>query len=331
MRALIVGLGNVGRRHLANLRRLEPKAHVTAWRRQSGAGGRDTGDAGADEVVYSIEDALRSKPDCAVIANPSSQHVATASALAREGIPLLIEKPLSDGLPGIDELLAACESRGIALMVGYNFRHYRPLQSAKRALDEGRIGRLMSLRVEVGQYLPDWAPGLDYRKSSSASRALGGGALLELSHELDTSRWLLGEVTQVSAQLARLSDLDIDVEDTAEITLVFQSGAIGSVHLDMTRRPMARSCRVIGTEGTLTWDWQDHRTRLYSPKEGRWEDVAPAAQQERNEMYLSEMGHFLACVRGERKPFADGRDAKRVLEIVLAAKRSAAEQRTIRI
>ena len=114
-------------------------------------------------------------------------------------------------------LLALCHQRRLVLMVGYNFRFYPPLQAMRQALVEGCIGRLISLRAEAGQYLPDWRPGSDYRQGASARRELGGGVVLELSHELDYIRWLGGEVESVGALVGKLSDLEIEVEDTAEI------------------------------------------------------------------------------------------------------------------
>jgi len=331
VRALIVGLGSIGRRHLANLRLIEPTAHITIWHQRSKR--RDVAEAPspADCVVYRLKDALDTKPDAALITNPASLHVETGLALARQGIHLFIEKPLSNTLDGVDELLGLCRQRGLVLMVGYNFRFYRPLQVMRQALIEGRIGRLIALRAEVGQYLPGWRPGSDYRHGVSARSDLGGGAVLELSHELDYVRWLVGEVKTVSAQVGHLSDLEIDVEDTAEIILQFRSGAIGNVHLDMVDRATTRTCRIIGTEGTLTWDMVRDHVRLFSAATNTWSDLHAAKTIERNEMYIAELRHFLDCVRGKDTPIVSGDDGRRVLEIALAAKQSSQEQRVVEL
>src|SRR5215813_3907127 len=93
-------------------------------------------------------------------------------------------------------------------------------------LAERAIGKVIASRVKVGQYLPDWHPWGNYRQSYSAQGELGGGANLDAIHEIDYVRWLLGEVA------GKLSQLQIDTEDVAEILLRFENGAVGEIHLD---------------------------------------------------------------------------------------------------
>jgi predicted dehydrogenase len=331
MRVLIVGLGSIGRRHLVNLRLIEPSAHIIIWHQLSRRRDRAESSSLADCVVYRLEDAIDTKPDVALVTCPASLHIETGLALALQGIHLFIEKPLSNTLDGVDELLDLCSERSLVLMVGYNFRFYRPLQVMRQALTEGRIGRPIALRAEAGQYLPEWRPGSDYRQSVSARQDLGGGAVLELSHELDYVRWLVGEVKTVSAQVGHLSDLEIDVEDTAEIILQFRNGTIGSVHLDMIRRPATRTCRIIGTKGTLTWDWSTNCVQFFSAATNRWSDLHPVEMIDRNEMYITELHHFLDCARGNDAPIVSGENGRRVLEIALAAKQSSQDQRVVEL
>lgn len=329
MRALLVGLGSIGRRHLANLRRIDPDAHITVWHQFSKPGDATQTSAPVDCEVYHLEDALDTKPDVALITNPASLHIPTALPLAREGIHLLIEKPLSNSLEGVDELLALCDERSLVLMVGYNLRFYRPLQVMRQALAEGRIGRILAFRAEVGQFLPEWRPRTDYRHSVSARRELGGGVVLELSHELHYARWLVGEIKAVSAQLDHMSDLEIDVEDTAEIILRFRNGAIGSVHLDMIQRAPTRTCRVIGTEGTLTWDGVCHSVRLFTAATNGWSNLCRAELIDRDEMFFAELRHFLSCVEEDETPLVNGDDGRRVLEVALAARQSSSNQQVV--
>ncbi len=331
MRALIVGLGSIGRRHLANLRLLEPSADITIWHQRSKL--QDTAQAlsPADRAVYNLEDALDIQHDVALITNPASLHMDTGLTLAREGIHLFIEKPLSNALDGVDELISLCCKRSLTLMVGYNLRFNKPLQIVRQALADGRIGRPVALRAEVGQYLPEWRPGKDYRETVSAKRELGGGAVLELSHELDYARWLFGDVKTVSAQVGHLSDLEMDVEDTAEIILQFSSGVIGSVHLDMIQQPATRTCRITGTEGMLTWDGMSHRVQLFSAATATWSDLHSAKTIERNEMYVAELRHFLDCVKGNKVPSVSGEDGRCVLEVALAVKRSSRDQKVVEL
>lgn len=331
VRGLIVGLGSIGRRHLANLRQIEPSADVTVWRQHARPSDEPADAPQADRTVFDLDDALGTRPQFALITGPASTHVQTALELAGCDVHLLIEKPLSNGQEGVDRLLAQCRGARLALLVGYNLRFSPPLQIMRQAILDGRVGRVLSIRAEVGQYLPDWRPGVDYRRSVTARRDLGGGVLLELSHEIDYVRWLVGEVTEVSARVGHVSDLEIDVEDTADITLLFATGATGTIHLDMVQRAPSRACKVVGTEGTLTWDGPTHHVRWYEAASAEWTDLCPASPRDRNETYLAELRHFLDCVAGSATPAVTGEDGRRVLQIALAARQSSEERRVVTV
>lgn len=329
VRGLVVGLGSIGRRHLANLRALLPAAQLTVWRQHARPENAAGDSSPANRVVFSLEDALASRPTFAFIASPASLHVPTALELARRGVHLFIEKPLSHSLEGVDELIELCRG-GVLVQVGYNFRFHRPLELLREALRAGRIGRPVSLRAEVGQYLPDWRPGADYTQTATAQRRLGGGVLLELSHELDYARWLLGEVESVLAQSARAGDLEIDVEDTADVLLRFVGGATAAIHLNMLERAPRRCCRVTGTDGTLDWEAASSQVRLYEAGAGQWTDVHPAGPLDRNAMYLAEAADFLACLREGRAPRVSLEEGRRTLAVALAAKQSSHNQRSVK-
>jgi predicted dehydrogenase len=110
-------------------------------------------------------------------------------------------------------------------MVGYNLRFMKSLKKFREILKKNTIGKILSIRSEVGSYLPSWRPDSDYKKSVSAIKKLGGGVLLELSHDIDYLVWLFGNVKWVSSTIHRQSNLKIDTEDTAHITLCL-SGVI---------------------------------------------------------------------------------------------------------
>jgi predicted dehydrogenase len=314
MRVLIVSFGSIARRHLANLRTLEPAAQVTILRRAV--------DPDLPEVqVTTLEAALARRPDAALICSPASDHIRVARQLAEAGVALFIEKPLSHSLDGVSDLVTFAREQKLPLMVGYCLRYFEPLRLAREALLAGRIGQLRHLSAEVGQYLPDWRPETDYRTGVTAQKALGGGALLELSHELDYVRWLAGEVDTLDAELTQLSSLEIDVEDSADLTLRFASGARGTIHLDLLARPAYRRCRMIGSEGTLEVDFIAGTARVFEHES--WHELAPL-HIDRNAMYLAELSHFLHCVQSGAEPEISGRDGARVIELIAQARTSAA-------
>ena len=331
MNYLVAGLGSIGRRHLKNIKALDPDASVTIWHTHSKRDRYDPLNENGDNVVYSDDDALQSRPDVAFITNPAPFHIPVAKKLAGGGIDLFIEKPLSTNLSDIDQLQRICHERKNIIMVGYNLRFHRPFQIIKQSLESGSIGTILSIRAEVGQYLPDWRPDSDYRSSVSARKDLGGGAVLELSHELDYVRWLVGEVASVFAHVGRLSDLEMDCEDTAEIILKFKNGVIGSVHLDMVQRVPTRYCRIIGTEGTILWDGTTDSVSYFAIKKPGWTLLHPPNNTDRNEMYLSELRHFLDCVKTRKEPAIGIEDGRRALAIAIAVLQSSEENRSVSV
>ena len=324
---LIVGLGSIGRRHLKVLRDVLPRAAAVVLRRP----GRDLdSEPGADiQLVYDVDAALDIGVDAAIIASPAHLHLETALALADAGVHLLVEKPLSNKTDGVSDLLSLCRAKGTVLQVGYCLRFDPSLAAMKDAIDAGRIGRPLSLRAEVGQYLPDWRPGTDYREGVSARAALGGGVLLELSHEIDYAGWIAGEVVSVQALLDRVSDLDIDVEDLAELSLEFAGGMRGSLYLDFLQRSPVRTCKVIGTRGTVVWDGIAHEARLYDAGTGQWETVFPGGGITVDGILAAQSRHFIECVRGRSEPLVSGEDGLRALKVVEAARRSNARRERV--
>lgn len=324
---LIVGLGSIGRRHLGNLRTLA-YPDVVLCRTGKGPSGAAPIEGYRNE--RSLAAALSHRPIATIVANPTSLHVETAILAAEAGSHLLIEKPVSHSEEGLDRLAAVVEARALKVLVGFQFRFHPGLLAVKRMLEEERIGPVRSVHAHWGEYLPDWHPGEDYRQGYSARADLGGGVLLTLCHPFDYLRWLLGEVRTVAASTSH-DGLNLDVEDTADVILSFESGVTGTVHLDYVQRPPSHWLRLTGELGTILWDNADGAVRVWHAETREWETIPPPAGFERNTMFLAEMRHFLECVEGKVEPRVTLTDGVRALQIALAAKRAAAEGRTIEV
>lgn len=321
-RILIVGLGSIGKRHLRLLRSLMPNADIKVLRHKITDGiSQDSND-----YFFCIEDAIIFAPQVAVIASPAPFHMKVAQKLAEVGVHLLIEKPLSTSLDGISELIEVCKQKNLVLSTGYNLRFLQSLQYYKKVLDEGVIGKVLSVRCEVGQYLPSWRLKTDYRESVSAKRDLGGGVLLELSHELDYLRWIFGEVGWVKATLSKQSDLEIDVEDTAHLILGLmqkssKKNLICSVNLDFIRHDTTRLCTAIGERGSLRWNGLTSQITLYESGGKEWRELLHSPHLP-DDSYLAELSCFIDCVTNNKIPPISGEDGLKVMKIIDAAYKS---------
>ena len=297
MKWLIVGLGSIGRRHLNNLAALG-QADIMLLRTHRSTLPDD--ELAAYPVETSFDAALVHKPDAVIIANPSALHLDAAIPAAQAGCHLLLEKPVSAKLDErVNVLQRAVDQAGVTTLVGFQFRFHPVLEKLKASLDAGLIGRPLTFRAHWGEYLPGWHPWEDYRQSYAARRELGGGVVNTLCHPLDYVRWLFGEVHSLYALTDQVSDLEIDVEDLAEITLTFESGIVGSVHLDYFQQPPAHWLEINGTQGHIRWDSETGIARFYTELEDRWVSIEPPVGFERNALFLAEMRHFLSVINGE--------------------------------
>lgn len=329
MKILIAGLGSIGRRHLRNLLALGEK-DIVLYRTFQATLPDD--ELTPFPIETDLHAALAHHPQAVVVANPTALHLNVAIPAAEAGCHLLLEKPISHSLRGIDHLEEALKRGGGQVLVGFQFRFHPTLQQAARLLQEGAIGRPLSARAHWGEFLPGFHPWEDYRHSYAARDDLGGGVILTLCHPFDYLCWLLGEIDALWAFAAKLSDLELNVVDTAEIGLRFRSAAIGSLHLDYNQRPSAHHLEIIGTLGTLRWDNTNAQLSLYragQAQPARWEAFPVPAGFERNDLFLAEMRHFLAVARGSEKSVCTLQDGVRALRLALGAHESAQTQRMI--
>lgn len=328
-RYLIVGLGSIGRRHLRNLLELRPGCRVAVLR--SGLPGSAVSPIG-DGVIEcrTWDEALAFAPRAAIVAGPATTHIASARRLVAVGVPVLVEKPLADELSGVGDLVELAERMGVPAAVGYNLRLRPSLIQVRALVAKGAIGTVAAARAEVGQYLPDWRPGARYQDGVSARRDLGGGPLLELSHEFDYLYWMFGCPETVTARGGRYGSLEIDVEDVVEVTLEFSGRGrmLANVHLDFLQRAPDRRCRFIGSEGTLIWDAVADTIDIFRAGTGRWERITfPPA--EGDETYLDQLRQFLAAAEGGTLTLPTLAEGCDVLAIADAAARSLKEGRTV--
>lgn len=292
MRIAVLGCGSIGRRHLSNLRALgqfdllafDPVPHARV--------------AVRDELDIACYDALdevwERRPDVVFVTAPPDQHIPLALAAVQHSCHLFIEKPLSHALAGIDDLRAEIERRNLITMIGCNMRFHPGPTEVKRLLEAGAIGQVFHARIETGSYLPGWRPQSDYRQSYSASVAQGG-AILDCIHEIDLALWYFGAGAVVGAAQLPAHSIGLEVEGIAEILLWHDTSVLSSIHLNLVQRDYRRSCQIIGSEGTLHWDFVEGQVRHYQ-SDGTWQVFAQPPEWVVNQMYVDELRHFLECV-----------------------------------
>lgn len=328
MKFLIAGFGSIGRRHLRNLRALGEMDIILLRSHKSTL--PDDEITGLP-VETDITAALAHKPDAVIISNPTALHLDVAIPAAKAGCAILMEKPVSHSLDRLDEFKQAAKAGGAGVLLGYQFRFHTGLRQVKAWLMDGLIGRPLSFRAQWGEYLPNWHPWEDYRKSYTSRSDLGGGVVVTLSHPIDYLRWLLGDVKSLWAFSGRLSDLEIQVEDYAEIGMQFANGVTGSLHVDYYQQPPSHTLEITGTAGRVTWDNADGLARLFQAQTGQWSEFSLPANFDRNDLFIAETKHFLDIVQKKAEPVCSLADGEAALKLCLAVHESAARGQLVHL
>jgi predicted dehydrogenase len=256
-----------------------------------------------------------------------------ASACVRAGCDLFVEKPLSDGLAGLPELLALVERQARIVMVGYQLRFHPCFLRTQEIVRKGLLGNLLAVRAAVGEYLPGWHRYEDYRQMYAARADLGGGVILSQIHEFDYLYSLFGKAKRLFSIGGQWSNLEIDVEDVASTLMECEfAGRPLPVHLqqDYLQRPPQRQCEVIGDAGKAILDFPALSVTLYGA-EGNVADRFTCEQLDRNQLFIGEMQHFLDCVKTRSKPVVDLGEGIWSLKLALAAKESIATGRVVEL
>lgn len=322
MRGLLVGYGSIGRRHLTNFQDLGVHDWVLV---HTGRGTLAVDSPPGARIYDDLGEALRDEaPAFAVIANPTSAHVASATACLDAGSHVLLEKPVSHSVDGLDRLLEAARSRSAEVLVGFQFRFHPAVQRVRELVAGQTVGRALHAEVFWGEHLPSWHPWEDWRKGYAATRELGGGVHHTICHPFDYLRWWFGDAHVARATLTTHGPLELDVAEAADVLLRFDPDVTAHVRLDYWSRPQAHHVEITCTEGTIAWDFMTGELRVWSTATGAWETTNLASVESRNDLFLAEASHFLDVASSRAQPICTLDDGVAVVSLCAAIERAAA-------
>ena len=312
----VIGLGNIATRHRSNLKMLFPEVQLVVMSASGRIPKESVSDS--DHIAESIDEIIQLQVQFAIIASPAPFHAQHAIPLIKAGIPVLIEKPVSVTETDAQALIDAEAQYKTPVAVGYCLRYLPSAQQVRQMIQEGVIGNLYNAFIEIGQYLPDWRPTKDYRETVSAKTELGGGVLLELSHELDYAQWILGSLTPKYVVLRASEELGLEVEDNADLLMTTAKGAVVNIHLDFLQRKAHRKCRFIGSEGCIEWDLIRNEVVLIKAKEQQ--EIYSAPDWDKNQMYLEMVTDFIKKINGQPNQSISLQEAERTVGLIVEMK-----------
>ena len=306
-RGLVIGGGSAGSRHAEVLRTLIPSAdHIHVSSRDFESWWQIFGAESEEESV---------RIDFAIIASPAPMHLSQATALANASIPMLIEKPVTATLEEARLLEGHLSKLSVAAQVGYVLRYTPGFRFFRETLE--RLGTETVERVSVTShsFLPHWRKDSHYKDSVSANSELGGGVLLELSHELDYVTALFGFMKVISAKVSQSPELEIAVESGAVIEGELINGSPVFISLDMGNRFPERFCEVEWKGGTkVLWNVVEG-TVTQTGAESRISRTE-SSPSDRDDWYRTQLEYFLGVVDNIHQPVPSVKDAVRTMELI---------------
>jgi len=304
MKLLFCGLGQIARRHIEILQKAYTH-EIFALRRPSSI---PSGISGVRELS-SWSEAEKFSFDAAFITSPSHAHISQALECARRGIPLFIEKPLGSSTAGLAELVSLVQTKKLLTYVGYCFRFHPLVREFKKKLEGLTV---LHARVVFSSYMPDWRTKKNYQTSYIVRKALGGGVLLDCSHEIDLAEYFFGTVSAINGAAGRASTLTVDAEDYADMILKHPQ-TVTSLHLDFFSRVTQRYVEASTAELFLRLDLKKNLISI--GREGALQETA--YEVDRDLMYREQLRYFFDHLASGKPMMNSVPEAARLLKQLL--------------
>jgi predicted dehydrogenase len=335
MRILQVGLGSMGKRRVRNLQALRETDII-------GCDPRADRRAEAERLygiraVETFERGMNERPQAVVISTPPDLHYVYAAATVRAGLPFFMEANVLE--EGYDAFLTACGTARTVCAPSATLLHHPAVKLTRAAVNSGEIGRPLWLGFQYGQHLADWHPWEDYRAFYAARRETGA-AREAVPFELPWIQAVLGaRVSEVECVAHRTAALQCDIEDLFLMILRLANNTLAQVSIDVVQRAPVTCCRVVGDAGVIRWDFAEPSVWICSGNDGKTANLCWRQAQYAHgfrgysieEMYVEEMAHWLAAIRGEVAYGFTCAEERQNLRVLAAAEKSSETGRFVAV
>lgn len=317
-RILVIGVGSIGERHV-RCYLATGRAEIGICEINSVLRATISERYGIAEVFNDPDVALAQPWDAVLIATPAHTHIPIAIQAAKAGIHLILEKPLSTSLEGIEELRKLVEDKKLYNAVSYNYRAHPGIVSMKAALDSGRFGAPVQLYTVMGQNFPHYRPA--YRTIYFADRAKGGGAIQDsITHIFNVSEWLVGPITRICVDADHQALDGVTVEDTVH-AMARHGKVMASYAMNMYQQPNDSHLTIVCEKGTVRFSLHEKRWRYMLDVDGEWVDEFHE-MAERDTWYIHNANAILDGLEGKAPAPCSLEEGLQTLRVNLAALRS---------
>lgn len=311
-RIVIYGLGSIGRKHFNLIRKYFPNVEIGVIK--SGNSSMNKESCKADQNFKSSKEALNWSAEAAIISSPASYHFDHSKDFIKNGLTTLIEKPLDLDFANLKrwENLEKL-SKNSKILVGYVLRHDPAIKYIKNWLKNNSIGELINVQMLNGSWLPSWRKNINYKNSVSAVKTLGGGILLEQSHDINLASSLFGELKVKNVILRNTRQLELDVEEIANMNFVDKNNVPINIHMDFCSRTLIREILIRGSEGFIKWDIAKGILSLQKESIGI---ETHKFSNDPDKRLLIQLKHFIDIFEDKDKPLVSLSDGLNTLNLI---------------
>lgn len=257
-----------------------------------------------------------------VIATPTPLHISQSLAAAKANCHVLCEKPLSDKLDSIQELIDTLNATKRVGATAFNLRSTSAMFRMKELIHQGAIGSPRFSVANISQYFPVIRP--DYQKIYFAKKSMGGGTLFDMCpHPTNLMEWFLGPEVEVSAIVERLALKGIETDDTAILNFRYHSGALSQINCTMLAYEYKNKLSVHGSTGSIVYDFVKGTLALYKQPEAKSQPEIEKFAVGRDDSYVEQAKHFLAAIRSEKAVACTLEEGRQTLRAIFAAQKAA--------
>jgi len=305
---LFFGLGSIGQRH-AKLIQNNYDYELFAYRNN-----KKNKHISDIEEVYTLKGIARIKPDIIFITNPTSMHIDSILSVIKLKPHFFIEKPLCEKIDDrVSKLLDIIKKDKLVTYVACQLRFHPIIQYIKKIIKGKKI---FFSKIICSSFLPDWRPNRDYRNIYSAHKHLGGGVILDLIHEPDYCYWLFGSIKKIKGVFGQISNLEIDSEDFANLSIVHDSGMLSNVYLDYFGKTSKREIEIFAHDFNVHADILKNVITIRTSNE----EQIYFGNLNNDDIYLKQLNYFFNCIENKQKPMNNINDHLKILYPIISFK-----------
>ena len=328
LRLLVIGVGSIGERHLRcvqDLRRCdlafcEPRDELRE---------KISNRYNVQETYAELESAMGNHFDVAIIAAPAQLHISMAQALADRGIHILIEKPLSLSMVGIEKLRATVSRRSLIAAVGFTHRANPLVTGMREFVKSGKLGRIVEMRIICGHHFPTHRPA--YADVYFSDYNTGGGAIYDMMpHLYNIGEWLTGPITKIVVDADHLRLDRVTVEDTVN-ALARHNDVMATYATDLHQPSYELTIHLICENGECRVDYHMNRWVWMNEPEGTWTEGDDEMRPDRDAMFMRQDARFLDTVEGKGEVLCTLDEGIQTLKATLASHESWRDRKWVEI